>query len=302
MAMKGCLWETYYVYPTTVEELQADSNNNNNSNDMTASGCGNINNNSDETEEDHSSPTIVQPPPPQEPVRLFRQVAPPYVNALVEYPGLLDPLLQPETMAILQQECLQISHWTAWPEQQHYKATSTNKSNSADGENGETGSGGAPWNVFPLLYCFPANHVENKTWIAPTCAVVPRTVQLLQEHLGDTLRTALYSRLDPGAVLEAHTGWQDLANHVLRVHLPLIVPHETYGLAGLWVDGCVECHQVGRVVCFDDSKTHRAFNYSKESRIVLILDFLREPTGLPPGTAVGGHSEELDKFIEQMND
>jgi Aspartyl/Asparaginyl beta-hydroxylase len=295
VAMTGCLWETYYVYPTTALEEANNSNN-----DVTASDCSSSNNNysnSEEKTEQQQAPESPHPPP--EPLQLFRQVAPPYVNALVEYPGLLDPLLLPETMAILQQECLQISHWTAWPEQQHYKATkSTNASRAAGGD--EAGGGGAPWNVFPLLYCFPSNQVENKTWIAPTCAVVPRTVQLLQEHLGDTLRTALYSRLDPGAVLEAHMGWQDLANHVLRVHLPLIVPNETQGLAGLWVDGCVECHAVGRVVCFDDSKTHRAFNYSNEYRIVLILDLLREPTGLPPGTAVGGHSEELDKFIEQM--
>jgi Aspartyl/Asparaginyl beta-hydroxylase len=61
----------------------------------------------------------------------------------------------------------------------------------------------------------------------------------------------------------------------------------------------VETHSVGRPLCFDDSKIHRAFNYSKSPRIVLILDLVR-PSYLPLGTATGGHSDELDNFIAQM--
>ena len=68
------------------------------------------------------------------------------------------------------------------------------------------------------------------------------------------------------------------------------------GLCGTWVDGCVETHEEGRVICFDDSKVHRAFNYSNEERVVLIIDLAR-PEGLPLGTATGGHSDELDDFI-----
>ena len=67
---------------------------------------------------------------------------------------------------------------------------------------------------------------------------------------------------------------------------------------------------VGRRMCsntskdqpllFDDSKIHRAFNYSSnESRIVLIVD-LERPNTLPLGCATGGHSEGLDSFIQQM--
>ena len=108
-------------------------------------------------------------------------------------------------------------------------------------------------------------------------------------------------------------------------------------------------------VAFDDSKVHRAFNYSSEGdRIVLILDLLRpgmekeevlqrqqDDDGLgndchneyedddgndnryddrdddddishydgredgdyyyPPGTAIGGHSDELDDFIKRFS-
>merc|ERR1712008_292070 len=95
----------------------------------------------------------------------------------------------------------------------------------------------------------------------------------------------------------AQTGWADLANHVVRVHLPLIVPRG--GNCGLWVDGCVEYQEEGEIVIFDDSKVHRAFNYTDEERVVLILD-LERPEGLPRGGAMGGHTEELDEFIAQL--
>jgi aspartyl/asparaginyl beta-hydroxylase (cupin superfamily) len=133
----------------------------------------------------------------------------------------------------------------------------------------------------------------------------------LLQTLGPILRTALFSRLDAGSRLGAHTGWEDLANHVLRIHIPLIVPGNTsmandntsqnadnynMGLCGVWVDGCVDTHEEGRIIVFDDSKVHRAFNYSNGERVVLIIDLAR-PQGLPIGTATGGHSDELDDFI-----
>lgn len=68
------------------------------------------------------------------------------------------------------------------------------------------------------------------------------------------------------------------------------------GLCGTWVDGCVETHDEGSIIIFDDSKVHRAFNYSEEERIVLIIDLAR-PRTLPEGTASGGHTDDLDAFI-----
>ena len=144
-----------------------------------------------------------------------------------------------------------------------------------------------------------------------TKAFVPRTCRLLEEALryGDGqsyLRTALFSQMAPRSVLEEHTGWADLANNVLRLHIPLVVPNnsgvdeENDDLCGTWVDGCVETHAVGRPLLFDDSKIHRAFNYSDRDRIVLIVDLAR-PERLPLGTAESGHTEELDAFIAQMS-
>jgi len=232
-----------------------------------------------------------------------RLVSPPYLSCDEEYPGLLDCVV--DKIAIIREEARRIPLWTAWPETSHY---------SSD-QDSELGS--APWNVFPLCHTFPADDVSQRKFIHKTCSFVPETTKLLQ-GLGHVLRTALFSRLDPWTTLGTHTGWSDLANHVLRVHIPLIVPGGpnsgsakdrgdnnsiNVGLCGTWVDGCVETLDEGRVICFDDSKVHRAFNYSDEERVVLIIDLARNTSGpmaLPLGTATGGHTEELDVFIKEL--
>jgi hypothetical protein len=215
----------------------------------------------------------------------YRTISPPYLNLEQEYgTTIAQGLFSEEAIDIFRNEALAIPQWTPWPETHHYSV----------GPNGET-----TWTVFPLCYCFPAHDVSKRTWVEQTRHACPKTCQRLESVLGNTLRTALFSQLNPETTLEAHTGWADLANAVLRLHIPLVVPPSP-GLCGTWVDGCVEHHQVGRPILFDDSKIHRAFNYSSQGRIVLIVDLAR-PTSLPSGYATGGHSDELDAFIAQMN-
>lgn len=229
----------------------------------------------------------------------YRLVSPPYLNLDEEYPGanLIKKLFSKEALRIFTEDALSVPQWTPWPETAHYKVSSFGNEK--------------PWTVFPLCHCFPANEPDKFTWVPITKSFVPRTCNLLEEALryGDGksyLRTALFSQLAPRSVLEEHTGWADLANHVLRLHIPLVVPSnngnigDNDDLCGTWVDGCVETHAVGRPLLFDDSKTHRAFNYSDGDRIVLIVDLAR-PERLPLGTAESGHTEELDSFIEQMS-
>ena len=122
----------------------------------------------------------------------FRLVAPPYINPLLEFPY-LETLLEPQTLRIIQEEAAMIPQWTAWPEQQHYKVS----------DNGA----GAPWHVFPLCHCFPADDPSNHKWITLTSSYVPKTIAFLKKLVGRHLRTALFSRLGPESVLEAHTGW-----------------------------------------------------------------------------------------------
>ena len=126
-----------------------------------------------------------------------------------------------------------------------------------------------------------------------------RNAQTLLKQIPN-VRTALFSRLSPNTSLKFHTGWKDLANHVLRCHICLYIPEEDK--CGLEVGNSIDYRETrlysqDDIIVFDDSKLHRAFNISKEDRIVLIVDIMR-PSDIPLGTATGGHTKQLDDFIE----
>ena len=220
---------------------------------------------------------------------MYRLVSPPYLDHAELYPKVLESFMDSENMKLLTAEAKSIPQWTAWPEKNHYES-----------EIDSQGAYPASWTVFPLCHTFPATDASARKWIDVTCSYTPHTTALLKS-MGPALRTALFSRLNPRTRLGDHTGWSDLANHVLRVHIPIEIPTGNYndGLCGTWVDGCVETHSKDSILCFDDSKVHRAFNYSDEERIVLIIDLAR-PGNLPEGTAVGGHTDELDSFLKEF--
>ncbi len=225
----------------------------------------------------------------------YRMVSPPYQDIMDVAGNLMKLLTNEENMKILVEEAMTIPQWTAWPERTHYQSEYDDDTENIDS------AYPASWTVFPLCHTFPASDVSKRKFIPATCGFVPKTTKILQS-LGPMLRTALFSRLEPRTKLNAHTGWSDLANHILRVHIPLCVPSgdDNEGLCGTWVDGCIESHSNGRIICFDDSKTHRAFNYTEEERVVLIVDLARPLDKFPLGTATGGHTDELEAFINQF--
>jgi ornithine lipid ester-linked acyl 2-hydroxylase len=145
------------------------------------------------------------------------------------------------------------------------------------------------------LNTVPAYDASKSQWLEPNVICCPFTVSLLRRIAGPFLRTALFSRLGPHTQLHVHTGWADLANYVLRCHLPLVIP-KARDSCGLWVEGEVRFHTPGDILVFDDSKYHKAFNDSNEERVVLIIDLLR-PDTIPRGTAAEGHTEQLETFI-----
>mmetsp|Transcript_38967 Transcript_38967/g.39661 ORF Transcript_38967/g.39661 Transcript_38967/m.39661 type:complete len:279 (+) Transcript_38967:107-943(+) len=175
----------------------------------------------------------------------------------------------------IKEEVLSIQSWTPWPED-HF----------SDG-------GGADWTVFPFMHTFPAYDSSKMKWIQSTTTHCPKTTAALKQI--PNLRTALFSRLGPDTLVSSHRGWADLANHVLRCHCCLHVPPGDK--CGLIVDEEEHIHKEGEIVVFDDSKYHRAYNKTHEERMVLIVDILRPPDVLP-GCAKGGHTSELDKFID----
>ena len=178
---------------------------------------------------------------------------------------------------------------------------------------------GEEWKVLPFLHTFPGNDPSKSVWMDRFCEMCPETVKLLRKIPG--IRTALFSRMGPQTRLSAHRGWADLANHVLRLHLGLRIPftksapHKLVNegangnsepkltaapedhTCGLWVRGEKRYHRPGEIICFDDSKLHKAFNnHPTEKRSVLIFDIAR-PSHLPFGSAQKGHTDALDGFI-----
>jgi aspartate beta-hydroxylase len=110
------------------------------------------------------------------------------------------------------------------------------------------------------------------------CSACPRTAQSLdsvplcrvREHAPETF----FSVFAPGTHLLPHRG---VTNTRVVAHLPLMVPED----CALGVGGETHVWQEGRVVFFDDTYEHEAWNRSDRSRVVLIFDvwnpYLTEP-------------------------
>jgi len=209
------------------------------------------------------------------------KVAPRYYDWKKVFPELK---IIEDNFKVIQRELVTLMEsreWTPWPEERLY--------------NGPQQSG--QWKVIPLLYTFPAYDESSSKWITSNNKLCPKTTELLKKI--PNIRTALFSRLGGTTRLSQHQGWADLANYVLRCHLPLIVPQPEANLCGMWVEGHVQYHKPGKLLVFDDSKHHKAFNASDQDRMVLIFDILR-PKKIPKGLATGGHTEHLDQFISSF--
>jgi aspartyl/asparaginyl beta-hydroxylase (cupin superfamily) len=80
--------------------------------------------------------------------------------------------------------------------------------------------------------------------------------------------TVMFSLLQPGARINPHTGTH---NTRLVCHLPLIVPPD----CGFRVGNEVREWQQGKLLIFDDTIEHEAWNGSDRDRVVLIFDIWR---------------------------
>jgi aspartyl/asparaginyl beta-hydroxylase (cupin superfamily) len=80
--------------------------------------------------------------------------------------------------------------------------------------------------------------------------------------------TIMFSLLRAGARIAPHTGTH---NARLICHLPLIVPPE----CGFRVGNEVRQWEEGKLLIFDDTIEHEAWNDSAQDRVVLIFDIWR---------------------------
>ena len=80
--------------------------------------------------------------------------------------------------------------------------------------------------------------------------------------------TAMFSLLRAGARIAPHSG---MFNTRLICHLPLIVPPR----CGFRVGNEVREWEEGKLLIFDDTIEHEAWNESDQDRVVLIFDIWR---------------------------
>lgn len=101
------------------------------------------------------------------------------------------------------------------------------------------------------------------------CERFPETMRLLDDVPG--VKTAFFSVLNAGNEIPMHRGPY---KGVLRYHLGLVVPDFPTEV-GIEVGGIQANWEPGKSLVFDDAYPHRAWNRSKERRIVLFLDIAR---------------------------
>lgn len=98
----------------------------------------------------------------------------------------------------------------------------------------------------------------------------PFTASLVHEAI-PTHALAAFSRFNQTTV-KPHCGYQ---GDFLRIHLPLVVPA---GDVALKVGGEVREWEPGKVLVFDDRVEHEAWNRTGQDRVVLIVDFVPDPS------------------------
>jgi beta-hydroxylase len=104
---------------------------------------------------------------------------------------------------------------------------------------------------------------------AGNCKRCPETVKALKKIPG--MKTAFFSILAPGKHLPPHRG---PFKGVLRVHLAVLIPEPT-DQCGIRVGTETRHWQEGKVMIFDDTYDHEAWNHTDKQRVVLFVDMLR---------------------------
>lgn len=101
------------------------------------------------------------------------------------------------------------------------------------------------------------------------CRRCPETVKVLNKIPG--MKTAFFSILVPGKRLPPHRGPY---KGVLRLHLALLVP-EPREASGIRVADETRHWEEGKVMVFDDTFDHEAWNGTDGTRVVLFVDLVR---------------------------
>jgi ornithine lipid ester-linked acyl 2-hydroxylase len=134
------------------------------------------------------------------------------------------------------------------------------------------------WKVYTFRF-FGIRHPLN-------CSLCPRTAGLLNSIPG--LVSADFSYLPAKTHINPHKGFTKM---VLRAHLGLVIPEN----CALRVGDEIREWQEGKLLIFDDSFEHEAWNKSDQDRFVLMLDFANPKWNYS--------ADEINKYkIETLSD
>ena len=132
---------------------------------------------------------------------------------------------------------------------------------------------------------------ENGRWLDANVERFPRTRAALEHvplaQITTRAPSILFSWLKPGARIAPHHG---MINTRLICHLPLIVPEG----CGFRCGNEVRRWEPGKLLIFDDTIEHEAWNDSAEDRIVLIFDVWRPELSEAERQAVAAIFEAID--------
>jgi aspartyl/asparaginyl beta-hydroxylase (cupin superfamily) len=140
------------------------------------------------------------------------------------------------------------------------------------------------WGAFHLLRGEP---------VEPNASMCPNTIAALKAAPQPVIRgrspMALFSLLKPGAHIFAHNG---LINTRLICHLPLIVPEGCRFRVG----NDVRQWEEGKLLIFDDSIEHEAWNEGRSRRVVLLFEIWRPEIDAEERAALITLFEAIDEF------
>jgi aspartate beta-hydroxylase len=145
------------------------------------------------------------------------------------------------------------------------------------------------WNGY-YFYRHGVRRDDNCTACPVTSSALDRLpLSRVREHGPEVL----FSVFTAGTHLLPHRG---VTNTRLVGHLPLIVPED----CALNVGGEIHAWQEGRVVVFDDTFEHEAWNRSQQTRVVLIFDLWNPYLTEAEQAAVGDIVEAIGDFRKTM--
>lgn len=136
------------------------------------------------------------------------------------------------------------------------------------------------WKTFDFVF-FGIQHLENSN----RC---PKTMELLKTI--PQLVTAEFSVIEPHTHILPHKGFTRM---VLRCHLGLIIPDKMN--CGIRVGNEIKNWEEGKLMIFDDSEEHEAWNKSDKMRGVLMFDV--------PNPAMKYTAQQICRYkLENLND